>query len=270
MSRAENAVREIHRMDCAASQDQWANRLHPLVKFLLTVYYIALTVSFSKYDVIGICGMVIYPLVMFLLSELSFSDCLRRLKLVLPLVCVVGILNPFLDHTTIELGGIEMSAGVLSMLTLICKGVFSLLASYLLIATTSIDQLCYAFRLLHMPKILMTQILLTYRYITVLLEEVSRMMQAYALRAPNQKGIHITAWGSLTGQLLLRSVDRANVVYESMVLRGYRGSFANIGEKTRLRAQDIAFFAVWLTVLTLFRKYPVFILIGNLTGGLFT
>ena len=116
----------------------------------------------------------------------------------------------------------------------------------------------------------MTQILLTYRYITVLLEEVNRMMQAYALRAPNQKGVHISAWGPLTGQLLLRSVDRANAVYESMMLRGYHGSFQYIGEKTRLRAQDIAFLAGWLIVLALFRKYPVFIIIGNLTGGLFT
>ena len=63
------------------------NRLHPLIKFLLTVYYIVLTVSFSKYDVIGLCGMMVYPLILFLLSELSFSDCLRRLRLVLPLVC---------------------------------------------------------------------------------------------------------------------------------------------------------------------------------------
>ncbi len=245
------------------------NRLHPLIKFLLTVYYIVLTVSFSKYDVIGLCGMMVYPLILFLLSELSFFDCLRRLRLVLPLVCVVGILNPLLDQTTMEIGCIAMSAGVLSMLTLMLKGVFSVLASYLLIATTSIEQLCYAFRLLHIPKILVTQILLTYRYITVLLEEVNRMMQAYALRAPNQKGVHISAWGPLTGQLLLRSVDRANAVYESMMLRGYHGSFQYIGEKTRLRAQDIAFLAGWLIVLALFRKYPVFIIIGNLTGGLF-
>lgn len=269
MNRAEHAVREIYRMDSAASQDQWINRLHPLVKLLVTVMYIALTVSFSKYDLIGICSMVVYPLVMFLLSELSFSDCLQRLKLVLPLVCVVGILNPFLDQATIELGGISMSAGVLSMLTLLCKGVYSVLASYLLIVTTSIEQLCYAFRLLHLPKILVTQILLTYRYITVLLEEVSRMMQAYALRAPNQKGVHITVWGPLAGQLLLRSVDRANAVYESMVLRGYRGSFEYIGENMHLRPCDLAFFAGWLVVLAIFRMYPVFIIIGNLTGGLF-
>ena len=51
------------------------------------------------------------------------------------------------------------------------------------------------------------------------------MAQAYSLRAPGQKGIHISAWGSFLGQLLLRSMDRAQELYSSMELRGFRGEF---------------------------------------------
>jgi cobalt/nickel transport system permease protein len=67
--------------------------------------------------------------------------------------------------------------------------------------------------------------LLTYRYVAVMMEEVSVMTEAYHLRAPGQKGIHISAWGSFLGQLLLRSMDRAEDLYESMQLRGFRGEF---------------------------------------------
>ena len=109
------------------------------------------------------------------------------------------------------------------MVTLMIKGIYSVLAAYLLIATTSIEKICYALRLLHIPAILVTQVLLTYRYNTVLLEEANRMTQAYSLRAPNQKGVHFKVWGTLAGQLLLRSMDRANEVYEIMTLRGYQG-----------------------------------------------
>ena len=80
------------------------------------------------------------------------------------------------------------------MLTLMMKGVFSLLASFLLIATTAIDSLCAALRRLHVPGILVTLLLLTYRYIGVMLEQVSVMTEAYRLRAPGQKGLHISAW----------------------------------------------------------------------------
>ena len=268
MSKIGSAIYEIHRMDTLAARDQWVNRLHPLVKFIVTIGYIAAVVSFQKYDVIGLTGMVIYPIAGFMLSELSFWDSIKRLRLVLPLICFLGVLNPLLDKNQILIAGIPVSAGVLSMISLILKGVFSVLASYLLIATTSIDKLCYAFRVLHLPKAMVTQFMLTYRYITVLLEEAERITQAYALRAPRQKGIHFKVWGSLTGQLLLRSMDRANTVYESMLLRGYEGDYRYMRERLAIRPRDIAYLLFWMGTIALFRAYPVMLIVGNLTGGL--
>ena len=79
MSKIRNAIYEIHHMDTMASKDQWVNRIHPLVKFVLTIVYIATVVSYDKYDIIGLAGMVVYPLAMFILAELSFKDSLKRL-----------------------------------------------------------------------------------------------------------------------------------------------------------------------------------------------
>ena len=269
MSKIGNAIYEIHHMDILSSRDQWVNHLHPLVKFVLTVLYITTVVSFSKYDVIGLAGMFVYPLATFLLADLSFKDSLKRLRVVLPLICLIGILNPFFDKIPVDIGTFRINAGVLSMLTLMMKGVFSVLASYLLIATTSIEQLCYAFRLIHIPQILVTQILLTYRYISLLLEEVNRITQAYSLRAPKQKGVHFKVWGSLTGQLLLRSMDRASNIYESMTLRGYTGDFHYINEKVCWKPQDFVYFFLWLSIILLFRRFPMLVIIGRAIGHLF-
>lgn len=267
MDKTGNAIYEIHHMDALAARNQWVNQIHPLVKFVVTVVYIAVVVSFQKYDVAGLAGMVVYPLAVFILSELSFRDSVKRLRIVLPLVCFIGIFNPFFDKAQVTIMGIRMSAGVLSMITLMMKGIFSVLASYLLIATTSIEKLCYALRLLHVPQLLVTQILLTWRYVTVLLTEVNQMTQAYALRAPRQKGIHFKVWGSLTGQLLLGSMDRANAVYESMTLRGYNGNFTYIREKVQWRCQDVCYLVIWIGLIALFRFVPIVLVIGSLTGG---
>lgn len=269
MSNIGNAIHEIHQIDISASKDQWVNRLHPLVKFIITISYIVAVVSFQKYDVIGLAGMVIYPIAGFVLSELSFGDSVKRLCPVLPFICFLGILNPFFDKNHVLVAGVQVNAGILSMITLILKGVFSVLASYLLIATTSLDKLCYAFRILHMPRVMVTQLMLTYRYITVLLEETDRIAQAYALRAPGQKGIHFKVWGTLTGQLLLRSLDRADNVYESMLLRGYKGDYQYMREKLAVRPQDIVYLLFWMGIIALFRAYPVMLIIGDLMGGIF-
>ncbi|MCI9442560.1 MAG: cobalt ECF transporter T component CbiQ [Ruminococcus sp.] len=262
MSKISGAIHEIHHMDTLSSRDQWVNQIHPLVKFVLTLVYISAVVSFHKYDVAGVAGMAVYPAAVFILADLSFLDSLKRLRLVLPLVCFVGILNPFLDNNVILFQGIPVSAGILSMATLVMKGIFSVLASYLLIATTSVEKLCYAFCLLHIPRAAVTQFLLTYRYITVLLGEVDRITQAYMLRAPQQKGIHFKAWGSLAGLLLLRSMDRANEVYESMLLRGFQGDYQYMRERISFRFWDILYFVFWAAVFILFRLYPIVLLAG--------
>ncbi|MGN0316110.1 MAG: cobalt ECF transporter T component CbiQ [Fusicatenibacter sp.] len=248
MSKLGGALYEIHHMDTIAERDQWVNHIHPLVKLVLTLAFLVNVVSFSKYDLTGLLRMGIYLIVVFILGDISFRDSLRRLRIVLPLVCFVGLFNPFFDREPcLQIGSVMITGGMISMLTLMIKGIYSVLAAYLLIATTSIEKICYALRLIHVPAILVTQILLTYRYVSVLLEEANRIMQAYSLRAPNQKGIHFKVWGSLAGQLLLRSMDRANEVYESMTLRGYRGEFY-YAAKEPCKGKDYAYLILWLAI----------------------
>ena len=168
----------------------------------------------------------LFPVAGYQLAGLSMRLCFQKLRMVLPLVCAVGLLNPLFDRQiVVQVGTLAVSGGVLSMLTLILKGVFCLLASFLLMATTTIEAICRALRQLHVPKLLTNLLLLTFCYVGLLLSEVAVMQQAYSLRAPGQKGIHISAWGSFLGQLLLRSMDRAQALYESMELRGFSGEF---------------------------------------------
>lgn len=253
MSKLSGAYYDIHHMEHLANKDQWVNQIHPLVKLVITLFYIMTVVSVQKYDIARTLILGVYPVAVFILGEVSFKDSIKRVRLILPLVCVVGIVNPFFDRQIIAtIGSISITSGMLSMITLIIKGVYTVFATYLLIATTTIEKICYAMRLLHIPGILVTQILLTYRYISVLLKEANTIMQAYSLRAPNQKGIQFKVWGSLVGQLLLRSIDRAEDVYASMLLRGYHGEFYSLKE-ARCGKKDYAFLLIWLLIFGIIR-----------------
>ena len=226
MDKLPQAQSELREMDTLAAEDSPVHRLYPICKLAVTLLYIVIVVSFPKYDLSGLIAMVLYPVIAYQMAGIPIRLCFRKLRYVLPLVCTVGLANPFLDHTPfVTLGSFTVTGGIISMLTLLFKGCFSLMASFLLIATTSIDSICAALRKLHVPELLVTLLLLTYRYIGVMLEEVGIMSQSYRLRSPGQKGIHISAWGSFLGQLLLRSMDRAQELYSSMLLRGFRGEF---------------------------------------------
>lgn len=264
MDKLSQAQSELREMDALAAEDSPIHRLHPLCKLLVTVAYIATVVSFPKYDFTGLVVMVLYPVFLFQAALIPVGTCFYKLRVVLPLVCAVGLVNPFLDKMPLlQFGNLTVTGGMVSMVTLMLKGVFSLMASFLLIATTPIDSLCAALRRLHVSSLLTTLLLLTYRYIGVMLEEVAIMTEGYKLRAPGQKGIHISAWGSFLGQLLLRSMDRAQELFDSMQLRGFRGEFfyANVPP---CKFSGILYTIACVGMFLLARLIPITSALGNL------
>ena len=149
------------------------------------------------------------------------------------------------------------------MITLILKGFFAIISSYLLITTTSIEDICYALKLLHIPNTLITVFMLIYRYIMVFLKEVEKIWIAYSLRAPKQKGVNFKAWGSMIGSLMIRSIDRAQIIYESMELRGFNPDNFFVRSQ-KLNKYGVIYFVGMCVMLVIIRFVPIFEIIGNL------
>ena len=256
------SIHDLREMDELASGSSPLHGICAAAKLLVTVAYIAAVVSFDKYNMSGLLIMLLYPAALFAVSGIPMSTCFYKLRFVLPLVLAVGIFNPILDRTpAFAVGGFVVTTGMISMLTLMMKGVFSLMASFLLMASTRIEALCGALRKLRVPSFLVTLLLLTYRYAAVLAEEAAVMTEAYSLRAPGQKGIHYKAWGSFLGQLLLRSMDRADELYSSMLLRGYHGEFY-YAQQRGWSGHDILYTVVCCTLFILARFVNLTQLLG--------
>ena len=263
MNKTESALRQLREMDELAAGHSPVHALHPLAKLLSTIAYIAVVLSFGKYQLSGLIVMVLWPVLVFQLSGIPVRSCFYKLRFVLPLVMAVGLFNPLFDRAPLlHLGTVPVSGGVISMLTLMIKGVLALMASFLLMATTPVDSLCAALRTLRVPSLLVTLFLLTYRYVGLMTEEVAVMTDAYRLRAPGQKGLRHTAWGSFLGQLLLRSMDRAQELYAGMQLRGFHGEFPYAPART-FSAGDGLYLALCVGCFVLLRLVDVASLLGG-------
>ncbi len=254
----------MKQMDELTEMDSPVHRLSALSKLLVTLLFILITVSFHKYDLTGVFMMALYPYVLFQLSGISFRLCIYRMRYAIPLVAMIGIFNPFFDRDPLlQIAGISISGGMISFLTLLLKGMLCLCASFLLVSTAKIDDLCAALRRMHVPSLLVTVFMLTYRYISVLTEEVALMTDAYHLRAPGQKGIAFHAWGSFLGQLLLRTMDRAQELYAAMLLRGYNGEFPDLQENENRTASWI-WLITWAVIFLALRWLNIPDLIGRM------
>lgn len=266
MNKLGQAARDIHKSDHVDSSTVAKGGVHPLSYVLVTFFYIITVVSFSNYDLIGLAGMVLYLLVYFIWHEISVKTMFRHIWPVLLLTGTVGIANPVLNRDEcVIVGDITITYGMISMITLMVKGMFCVMASYILTVTIGMRQICYALRLLHIPEEIVTVIMLMHRYLMVLIKEVERLQQAYMLRAPNQKGLQFKVWGSLVGLLLIRSMDRAEEVYESMKLRGFQGRM-QYSSLHRSKGRSILYVLLWGICFCLLRIFPVFQIAGKFLG----
>lgn len=239
------ALYEIKHLDELSRRKNLINNIHPLVKLAVTLAYICILASFNRYEIISLLPFIIYPVIVIMICDIPAGKITKRVLAVEPFILVAGILNPILDRHTVNIGQIAISSGWLTLISLILKSTLMVTAGFLLIATTGIDDIAGAMSMVKIPSIFVLLFLLTYRYIFVLVDEAARLFKAYSLRAPEQKGIKIKIWGSMIGQLLIRTFNRAQIIYQSMILKGYNGRYHVSGGKAFCYS-DIIYLIIWL------------------------
>lgn len=246
MSRLAERWLVFRQMDELSAGDSPVHRLHPGVKLLATLAYVLTVASYPRYAVASMVPLLFYPLVLISLADLPWPPLLKRLLPGLPFVVFIGMFNPLLDPQPIDqIGAISLSGGVISFGSILLRYLLTVLAALALLATTGIHALALALRRANVPRLLVNQILFMYRYLHVLLEETARTLRAYSLRSPAQAAVRLRDWGSLTGLLLLRTLDRAQRVHQAMLCRGFDGEIRLAGLRA-LRPADILFLLFWL------------------------
>nr|WP_319399045.1 cobalt ECF transporter T component CbiQ [uncultured Carboxylicivirga sp.] len=241
------AIKTIHYADAQSAQSGWLNQLHPITKLVIAFGYLIMVVSVPKYGLATLLLMTVFPVLIMIFADIPIGKTLRQLWLVIAVLCLPGIANLIYDQSEfVTFGNMVITGGVISMLSLLLKGTLGVFTSFILLSTTSIEKICYALQVLHFPNKLVVMIMLIYRYLIVLLKEADRITQAYQMRSGNQIGIKYKAWGTLVGSLFLRSSDRAQLVYQSMSLRGFNGNFYPPQSKFSLKDGSIVLFCLLL------------------------
>jgi cobalt/nickel transport system permease protein len=256
----------MRHMDDLARRESFIHSIHPLIKLIITVVFIAVVMSFGRYETARLLPFFLYPVIIIAVADLPKAPIFKRILVVEPFIIGIGILNPLFDSQTFDIGGIVLSRGWITFGSIIIKSLLTVTAALLLIATIGMDRLAGALRMLRVPRLFVLQLLLTYRYISVLTEEVGRMLRAYSLRAPQQKGIHRKAWASFAGQLLIRTFDRAQRVYNAMCIRGFTGEY-NTGGVSKMKFRDYIYLVCWTLFFAAVRVFDLPELIGSIITG---
>jgi len=258
---------DIGYLDTLAAGDSPLHRLDPRAKVITTLAFIVAVVSFDKYALEAMAPFFIYPVVLISVGGLPAGYLFRKALFILPLAVLIGIFNPLIDRQIlVQIGPIGISGGWISFLSIICRFILTVTAAFILVSLTGFNAVCSSLLKFGVPKPFVIQLLFFYRYLFVLTDETERMARARSLRAFNSAAMDFKTFTSLVGNLLLRTLDRAERIYRAMRCRGFDGDIRIIGSiKTSWR--DIVFTSGWVLVFVFFRYSNIPLRLGTLVTG---
>jgi len=151
-----------------------------------------------------------------ILAEVPANYWLARARLLLPGLAGLALSIPLSRGFV---GGWEQAA------TVVVRGTIAFLSALWLAGTTPVEQILTQLRRWGCPGILVDQLAFTVRYVGVILEELSTLRTAQESRTMSPPGWS-GGWLSgarLLGQLVIRSLSRAERVHQAMLARGWTG-----------------------------------------------
>lgn len=228
-------IYNIRRFDEIGEKDTAIHKLNSSIKVLVTLFYIIKVLSIKSFNLWDIGIVVLYPLLIFILGKIPFMFIARKLIIVIPLILGIVVVNIIIDPTLHQ---------IIKSSLLLLKAILTVFGTLLLISTTSMNNIAAALRKLKVPKIFVIELMMIYRYLIFMLEEILNIRKAYTFRSNSEKGIEIKDFSIIIGRMLLKSIDRGENVYLAMKARGFDGEYYIDSDK-KISRIDIVYFVSW-------------------------
>lgn len=246
---------ELDAMERTAQGHSPLHSLDARAKLLVTVVFLATMLSVPLDRLSEILLYSVFPILSAAMGGVSYAAIFRRSLVVLPFVALIGLFNLFYDREPLFfIGGVAITGGWVSFLSIVLRGLLSVQALLVLMATTGFYNLCRSMQRLGVPSLFTAQLLFVYRYLYVLIEESLALSRARDARSFGRKSYPLKVWGTLVGQLLLRTFDRAERIGRAMYARGFTGRIPSCCfGRSEWESRDTVYLTLWSTALILMR-----------------
>ena len=262
MSKLEQAI--ITLQDMQSVRIEAGRTISPVCGLIVTVAYLVAMLSVSV-DRVGILlWFAVYPILAAPWLGMSFTSVFIRSLYALPFIIFIGVFNPVFDTVpALMIGDVVVTRGWISFVSIILRGLMSVQAIIILICACGFEGVCRGMRTIGIPAFLVTQLLMVYRYMTVLLIEMLNMKRARESRSYGNSRMTLKMWGQMTGQLFMRTVSRAERINRAMLARGFNGTMPLYTPHNPDRSvSDMIFTVVWIAAFAILRFTNISAIMG--------
>lgn len=165
----------------------------------------------------------------------------------------VNLTDVPMDLLNIDIGSKYIAVSWFSLLyavRLITVSLASVSCLYFLILTTPMMDLLYVLKKLRCPSLIIEIMMLTYRYIFVLFDMASSIMTAQNCRLGNISAKSaINGMGNMLSVILIRAMQKANILFDAMESRCYDGEIRVLYENQTATVKEKVLVVLFLVLL---------------------
>jgi cobalt/nickel transport system permease protein len=209
---------------------------------LITALGLILLIGFTPMAEFGVyAGFFALAMIGAWIGRLNPLLVIRRSLVVLPFtLAAITLLFTVKGNTILTVpstGWTISDAGLIRFSSIMIKSIVSVQFAVLLILTTHLTDMLWALGALRAPKVLVAIISFMYRYLFLLADESLRLTRARDSRSAVIGGnpmfgrniiFRARTTGGMIGNLLLRSFERSERIYQAMLARGYQGQMRQL------------------------------------------
>jgi cobalt ABC transporter, permease protein CbiQ len=219
------------------------HRMESMTK-VVSALLIVISVAVVK-DINIAAAAFLFSVLMVIISRLPIRFVLKRIWspfLFILIFAAALLLSTGADGSEIlwSIGFIDITEASAAQAGLILiRATAAILVLTVLLATTRFDDIVKVLYDLKMPIFLLQILMFSYRYIFVFADELETMKNSMAAKGfrPNLSMRMFSSIANMLGMLLIKSFERGDEVYKSMIAKGYTGKPA-ILTANNMRAAD--------------------------------
>lgn len=135
-------------------------------------------------------------------------------------------------------------------LKLTIKLVSALSSMYMMILSTPASEIIMSIQRLHIPKLIVELMNLIYRFIFIILETYMKMKVSAQSRlgfSDFKNSFH--SFGKILSSLLIVSLKKADIYYNSLISRCYRGEILFLNEEKKITKSQMFFVVLYFIIL---------------------
>lgn len=231
------------------AKNSMVHRMNPTTK-VVAVLAMVISVAIVK-DIYMALFALLLSFLMIIIAKLPIKFIVRRIWspfLFILIFAAALLLSSGGGEILWSIGFLEITTeSAMDAALILIRATSAIIMLTVLLATTRFDMIIKVLYDLKMPVFLLQILMFSYRYIFVFSDELENMKNSMTSKGfrPTFSMRMFSSIANMLGMLLIKSFERGDDVYRSMVAKGYTGK-PMIITKNKMRAKDYAFISVAL------------------------